>query len=129
MAENRVVDEARRVTQESADQAKRVGREYQRAAQNSFDAAGQTFAEANRGFQILAAEVTNYSKKSWEDVLQAWEQLLSARSLPDLIDVQTRYAQKSYEGYVSQLSRLTDLYLDWTRNMAQPVEQAIRRSS
>lgn len=90
-------------------------------------AASQSFAEANRGFQAIAAEMTNYSKKSIEDVIKAWEQLSSARSLPEMIDIQTRYATKAYETYMSSLSEIADGYLDLARQTTRPVEQTVRK--
>ncbi len=120
-------EDARRVAQESAEQARRMGQEYQRAAEAGFEATARSFEEANRGLQAVAAEVTDYSRRSIEDVFRAWEQLCNARSVPDIIGVQTRYAQKVYEGYVSQASKLVELYFDLTRNVSKPVEQAARR--
>jgi hypothetical protein len=94
------MEEIERTTQESADQARRVGQEYQRVLQSGFESASRSVAEANRGFQAIAAEVTSYSTKSLEDVLRAWEQLLSAPSFPHAIDIQTRYAQKAFDAYI-----------------------------
>jgi hypothetical protein len=123
------MEEMKKVAQESADQARRVGQEFQRAVKRDFESASRSFAEANRGLQAIAAEVTNYSRKSIEDVLKAWEQLLSARSFPDAIDIQTRYAQRAFDAYISELTKLTDLYLDLTRSASKPVEDTVRRYS
>jgi hypothetical protein len=121
------MEQTERTAQKSADQARRVGQEYQRVLQSGFESASRSIAEANRGFQVIAAEVTNYSTKSLEDVLRAWEQLINARSFPHAIDIQTRYAQKTFDAFISEFSKLTDLYLDLTRDASTPVERAARR--
>jgi hypothetical protein len=113
------MEETKRIAQ---DNIRRMGR-----GESEFESATRSFAEASRGFQAIALEVTNHSRKSFDDVLKAWEQLLSARSLPDVIDIQTRYARKTYNSYFSELSKLTDLYLDLTRNVVAPVETITKR--
>jgi hypothetical protein len=109
--------------EEYADQASRVSQEFLRAVKSDFETVSRSFAEANRGFQAIAAEVTNYSRKSVEDVLKAWEQLLGARSFTDAVDIQTRYARRAFDTYISELTKLTDLYLDLTYTTSKPMEQ------
>jgi phasin family protein len=127
MQDSRKTEDAKSMARESAEQVRSVGQEYQRTAEAGFEAATRSFGEATRGFKAVAAEVTNYSRRSMEDVIEAWEQLLSARSFPEIIEVQTRYAQKLYGGYVSQASKLTELYFDLTRGASRPLEEAARR--
>ena len=58
-----------------------------------------------------------------------WEQLLRARSFGDVVEVQTRYAQKAYDAYTSEMSKLGEMYLSTTREAAKPIERASARSS
>ena len=41
--------------------------EFQKVGKDGFDAAVRSFGEVNKGFQAIAAEVTDYSKKAFED--------------------------------------------------------------
>jgi phasin family protein len=120
-------EQAQRFGQEAQDQARRIGQEYQAAVQSDFESASQSLGEVNKGFQAIAAEMTEYSKKTFEDVFYAWEQLLRARTFEDVIHIQTRYAQKAYDAHVSEMSRLTELYRDLTRNAVKPIEQTSKR--
>ena len=54
----------------------KYGEEFQRVGKDGFDAAVRSFGEVNKGLQAIAAEVTDYSKKSFEDGTSAFEQLL-----------------------------------------------------
>jgi phasin family protein len=118
-----VMSETRRM----ADEANRIGQQAQERVQSGFEAASRSFSEANRGFQAMAAEMTDFSKRRMEDVLQAWQQLLQARNFGDVVDAQTRYAQRAYEAYTSEVSKLGEMCLDTTRSAARPVEQTSRR--
>jgi hypothetical protein len=125
----RMTEEAKRLGQETQKHVKRAGEAYQNAVENGFEAASRSFSEINRGFQGVAAEITNFSKERLEDVVQAWEQVLRARSFADVVEVQSRYAQKAYEDYKSQMSRLGEIYLDSVRNAVKSVQDRSKRFS
>ena len=119
--------ETTRLGEEIQEGAERFGREYQRAAESGFEAVSRSFSEANKGFQVLASEITDFSKRRFEVVFRAWEQLLRARSLADVIEVQTQYAQRAYEAYTSEMSKLGEMYLGTVRSASKPVEESSRR--
>ena len=45
----------------------KFGEEFHRVGKNGVDAAVHSFGEMNKGLQAIAAEVTDYSKKAFED--------------------------------------------------------------
>src|SRR6476620_1846543 len=102
----------------------KFGEEFQRVGKDGFDAAVRSFGEVNKGLQAIAAEVTDYSKKSFEDGTRAFEQLLRAKSFEQVIEVQSQYARMAYEAYVAELSKLGEMYTGLTRNAYQLVEGA-----
>jgi hypothetical protein len=106
----------------------RFGDQVQRAGKNGFDAAVSSFAEANKGLQAIAAEITAYSKKTFEDGTRAFEQLLGAKSLGQVIEIQSQYARMVYEAHVAELSKLGEMYAGLTRNAYKPVEQAAAKA-
>jgi hypothetical protein len=113
-------------TKRMADEANRMGQQAQEGFQTGLEAASRSFTEANKGFEALASELTDFSKRRFEDVFRAWEQLLRARSFPDVVQVQTLYAQKAYEAYTSEMSKLGEMYMGLVRNASKPVEEASR---
>jgi len=113
-------------TKRMADEANRMGQQAQEGFQTGLEAASRSFTEANRGFQAMAAEMTDFSKRRWEDVLQAWEQLLRARHFGDVVEVQTRYAQRAYDAYMSEISKVGEICLGAARNASKPVEESSR---
>jgi hypothetical protein len=114
-------------TKRMADEANRMGQQVQEGLQTGLEAASKSLSEANKGFQDLASEMTDFSKRRFEDVFRAWEQLLRARSFPDVIEVQTQYARQAYEAYTSEMSKLGEMYLGTVRNASKPVEESSRR--
>jgi hypothetical protein len=102
--------------------------EFQRAGQNGFDAAVSSFSEANNGLQAVAAEVTDYSRKAFEDGARALEQLLGAKSFAQVIEIQAQYARMAYEAHVAELQKLGGMFAGLTRHTFQPVEQAAAKA-
>jgi hypothetical protein len=109
------------------EELKNIGEEYQRLSKDGFDAVVRSFAEVNKSFQALAAEMTDYSKRAFEDGFHAWEQLLGAKSVGQMIEIQSQYAKKAYDTYVSEMSKLGELYLVSARKASKPIEQATTR--
>jgi hypothetical protein len=124
----RIADEARRTGEDALEQAGVVGREFQRAAERSLEAASQSFSEANKGFQSLAAEMTDYSKRSFDDAVRTWEQLIGVRSLEKVLDIQSQYAKRVYENHVAELSKLAEMYTGMVRDASKPIREASRQS-
>jgi hypothetical protein len=107
----------------------RFNDEVQRAGKDGFDAVVSSFGEANKGFQAIAAEITAYSKKSFEDGTRAFEQLMGAKSFEQVWEIQSQYAKKAFDAYVAQASKVGEMYVDLARSAYQPVEQAAVRAA
>jgi len=86
---NKMVKEAKSLAHEQQEQAQKAAQRYQEGAETGFEAASRSFDEMNKGMQAIAEEMSNYSKSTLEDVLGAWERLLRAKSVGDVIDIQT----------------------------------------
>ena len=124
----RVNQKRKQVAREAQDQAKRIGRKYQNAATSGLTAASRSVGEFNNGFREIADEMNEYSIRSLENAFRAWQQFLDAGPLQQVVEHQTRCAQNAYEAYVTEFSRLGDLYLSLTRRASEPLRQVSRRS-
>jgi len=129
MAEaKRITEETHKIGQAAQEQAERMGREFQKAAEGGLEATTRSIGEMNKGLQAIAIEMTDFSKRRLEDVLQAWEQLVRARTFGEMIEVQAQYAQRAYNAYLSEMSKLGEMYLGTSRDAFKPVERASKRS-
>ena len=101
-----------------------VGHDYQKAMESGFEVASRSIGEVNRGLQAIAAEMTVFSKKRFEDIFQSWEQLLRARSFGDVVDAQARYAQRAYDAYTSEMSTFSERCMSARpHNASEPIER------
>ena len=103
--------------------------DFQKAGQQNFDVAVKSFGEFNKGVQAIATEVTDYTKKAIEDSTAAYEKLIGVKSVEQAIEVQTTYAKKAYEDYVSQVTKLGEMYVDLAKEAYKPVGAALSKKA
>ena len=102
--------------------------EVQKFGKENFDVALKSFGAASKHFQAIAAEVADYSKKSFEESTAAMEKLMGAKSVEKAIEVQTDFVKSAYEGFVSEATKLGDLYQDFAKETYKPFETALSRT-
>jgi hypothetical protein len=110
-----------------AEQFQNVGEQFQRVGKEGFDVTVRSLGEVNKGFQAIAAELTDYSKKAFEDGTRAFEQLMGAKTFEQAIEIQSQYAKKAYDTYMAEMSKLGEMYVGLARNAYKPVESALAK--
>ena len=82
----------------------------QKYSKDNMDATMKMWGQISKGFQAIAAETADYSKKSFEEGTAALEKLLGVKSLEKAIEIQTTYAKSTYDGFVAQATKMSELY-------------------
>lgn len=77
-----------------------------------------------KGMQELAAESTDYTKKTFAASSAVFEKLLGARSVEAAVQIQSEYAKQAYEGFVAQASKFSELYAKVASDALKPVTSA-----
>ena len=96
--------------------------EMQSFGKDKMDMAMNYFGTWSKGAQAFAAEVVEYSKKSAEGSSAAWEKLLGTKSLDKAMEVQSEYLKSSYEGFVAEATKLSEMYVDLFKDAYKPFE-------
>jgi hypothetical protein len=109
------------------EELKKVGQEIQKVGKDGFDATARSFGEMSKGFQAIAARVTDYSKKAFEDATRAFEQLIGAKSVEQAIEIQSQYAKNAYDTYIAEISKLGEMYVAIVRDAYKPVERVFSK--
>jgi hypothetical protein len=99
---------------------------FQKFGQQNVDVAMKMFGEWSRGWQAIAAEMTDYTKRSFEEGTATVEKLLSAKSFEQAVEIQTGYAKRAYDDYMHQVSKIGGLYADLAKEAYKPVEKALQ---
>lgn len=99
--------------------------DIQKLSQTNIESAMKVFGEWNKGMQTIAAEMTDYTKRSFEESTATFEKLLSAKSVEQAFEIQSGYAKRAYDGYMHQMSKMGTLYADLAKEAYKPVEKAL----
>ena len=101
--------------------------DFQKLGKENIDTYMKQFGTVSKGWQAIAAEVADYSKKSFEHGTATLESLLGAKSLEKAIEIQSDFVKTAYEGFVAQSSKLGELYTDLAKETYKPLEGMIAK--
>ncbi len=96
--------------------------EMQKVGQENADTAMKSFGVISNHMQTIATEMTDYSKKSFEEATKVFEQLLGTKSVEKAIELQQGYFKSAYEGFVAQATKFGGLYSDLAKETYKPLE-------
>jgi hypothetical protein len=82
----------------------------------------------SKGLQSIAAEATDYTRKSVEDGSAVFEKMIGAKSVEKAIEIQTDYARKAYEGFVAGATKMSELYAEVARDAYKPFESIVAKN-
>jgi hypothetical protein len=78
-----------------------------------------------KGLQAIAAETTDYSKKSLENGSAFLEKVLGVKSLESAIQLQSEYAKSAYADFVAQATKIGELYSHLAKEAFKPIQSVI----
>lgn len=97
--------------------------DIQRLGQTNMDTAVKFFGELNKGWQAIATEMTDYTKRSFDVGTETVEKLITAKSLEQAFEIQTDFARRCYNDYMHQLSKLGSMYAEMARGAYKPMDR------
>ncbi|MFO1166977.1 MAG: phasin family protein [Rhodoblastus sp.] len=100
---------------------------FQKFGKEQFEATSAALQEVAKGFQTIATEAGDYSKKSFEEGSAFVEKLVGVKKLDEAITLQTEFAKSSYEGFVAQATKFGELYQAVAKEAMKPVETAFAK--
>ena len=101
--------------------------DYSKFGKDQFEAVQAAASEVSKQLQAIAAETTDYSKRSLESGSAFVEKLLGVTKFDQAIALQQDYAKASYEGFVAEMSKLGEMYASVAKEAFKPVEGAIAK--
>lgn len=83
---------------------------------------------AQKGAETLSAASLAYGKKSWEDGVAAAQSLTAARSVQELVELQTSWAKSAAETYLAEMTRMTDVFTASVKDSFKPINERVTAS-
>lgn len=82
-------------------------------------------AAAQKGAEALSQQALAYGKKSWEDGVAAAQSLTQARSVQELVELQTNYAKSAVEAYLSEATKAADVFTASVKDSFKPINERV----
>lgn len=95
-----------------------------RTGSNAVDSTLRSFTVVTKGLQQIATETSEFGKRSYEHQMTMFEKLLQAKSMDKTLELQNDFAKSIYQSWVSQATKLGEIYADMAREAYKPFEQA-----
>jgi hypothetical protein len=100
--------------------------DMQKMNQVGIDTAMKLMGEWGKSWQAIAAEMTDYTKRSFEDGTQTLEKLMSAKSMEQAFEIQSSYAKRAYDDYMHQMTKLGGMYTELAKEAYRPMERTMQ---
>ena len=82
----------------------------QQIGKEQFEAVSAAAAAVTKGWQSIAAETTDYSKKSFEKSRLLAEKLITVKKIDEALALQSDFAKSAYEDFVAEATKIGELY-------------------
>ena len=78
-------------------------------SKQNLEAVVASVTAATKGAETLGAQAIAYSKKSVEDAVAAAKTLSGAKSIQEVVALQTSWAKSALEGYLAELNKASEI--------------------
>jgi len=89
--------------------------------QENVDAIVKSSEIAAKAAEGIGTEISAYSKKAFEDGVAAAQDLAGAKTVTELFEKQTAFAQVAFEGWVSQATKMNEIYVAAAKDITAPL--------
>jgi tRNA splicing ligase len=102
--------------------------DMQKLGQSNVDNAMRMFGEWNKNWQAIAAEMGDYTKRSFEEGSATLEKLMASKSVGQAVEIQTSYAKRAYDDYMQQVTKIGGMYANMAKEGYKPVARSRSQS-
>ena len=81
---------------------------------------------AGKGIESINSEIYSFSKDAIEDSIVASKAILGSKSIHEAFELQTDYAKTAFESYVSELTKVSDLFTTATKSTFAPLQGRVQ---
>lgn len=106
---------------EGVDKTLNTLNEVNALAKGNIEAVVESLTAATKGAEAVGAQTLALTKKSWENSVGHAKSLSSAKSIQDVVELQTQFAKTSLESYVSEFSKFSETLQGAFKDTYKPI--------
>jgi phasin family protein len=89
--------------------------------QHNLEAFARSSEISAKALESIGSEFAAYTKKSYEDRVAAAQDISTAKTVAELVEKQTLFAQHAFEGWAQQAVKLSAIYTSAAKDIAAPL--------
>ena len=89
---------------------------------DGIEAFAASSAALTKGYQAVAQEVADFSKKSFEKSTAVFQSAVSAKSFEKAVELQQSFAKETFDATVAEFTKLGELYAAAAKGAFKPYE-------
>jgi phasin family protein len=113
--------DAQKVLSEQFEKATKGMEEASAFGQKNIDALVKSSEIAAKAAEGIGSEVSAWSKKAFDDGVAAAKDLAAAKTVTELFEKQSSFAQAAFEGFIAQATKMNEIYAAAAKDIAAPV--------
>ena len=94
-------------------------------SKKNLEAVVASVTAATKGAESLGARAIAYSKKTVEDQVAAAKTMGSAKSVQEVVELQTAYAKSMYEAYVAEVGKMAEAVSSSMKEAMAPINERV----
>ena len=94
-------------------------------SKKNLEAVVSSVTTATKGAEALGASMFAYSKKAMEEQVAVGKTLAGAKSLQDVMELQTAYAKSAFEGYVAEMTKMAEAVTTSMKASMAPLNERV----
>ena len=94
-------------------------------SKKNLEAVVASVTAATKGAETLGARAIAYSRKSMEDHVAAAKSLAGAKSLQEVVELQTAFAKSAFEGYVAEVNKMGETVAASVKESMSPINERV----
>ena len=91
---------------------------------NPFEAFTTATTASTKGLEAIAAETTDYSKKSFEKSRAFFDKLIGVKKIDEAIQLQSDFAKSAYDDFLAHATKIGELYSSLAKEAFKPINVA-----
>ena len=114
---------------ENVERAMAAASEMNSFGKENFEALVASSTAATKGIEAISARAVAYSKTALEAHMSAAKSIMTSKSVQELVEKQSEYARSAFDGYVAELTSLSDLMSGFAKDAMKPLNERVNAVS
>ena len=94
-------------------------------SKKNLEAVVASVSAAAKGAEAVGAQTMAFSKKTFDDQVAAARSLVGAKSVQEVVELQTTYARSFLEAYMAEMGKLTETVSSSVKESLKPLNERV----